>query len=220
MPASTQTASNRSKKKSTANSPSQELSAERLLEMYDTMLTIRSFEEKVAYFFSRGMIHGTTHLYIGEEATAVGVIANLSEADLITSTHRGHGHTIAKGIDINRMMAELLGKESGYCKGKGGSMHIADLDRGNGPWGEPRREAPWGHPSGARHPRAHPPGGRLPEWLRSRARLPPPSARRQLSPHPCWSGASPPWAHSCPRLIGEAHVKQPGSGYVPRDRAQ
>lgn len=110
---------------------SKKLSAERLVEMYDTMLTIRAFEEKVAYFFSRGMIHGTTHLYIGEEATAVGVISNLTDEDLITSTHRGHGHTIAKGIDINKMMAELLGKQEGYCKGKGGSMHIADLTRGN-----------------------------------------------------------------------------------------
>jgi acetoin:2,6-dichlorophenolindophenol oxidoreductase subunit alpha len=110
---------------------SKKLSTEQLVEMYDTMLTIRAFEEKVAYFFSRGMIHGTTHLYIGEEATAVGVISNLTDKDLITSTHRGHGHTIAKGIDINRMMAELLGKEDGYCKGKGGSMHIADLTRGN-----------------------------------------------------------------------------------------
>ncbi|RLW70173.1 MAG: hypothetical protein B6D68_01210 [spirochete symbiont of Stewartia floridana] len=99
--------------------------------MYKTMLEIRSFEEKVAYFFSRGMIHGTTHLYVGEEATAVGIIAALSEKDLIASTHRGHGHTIAKGIDLNRMMAELLGRETGYCKGKGGSMHIADLTRGH-----------------------------------------------------------------------------------------
>lgn len=112
-------------------SASKKLSAEELVEMYDTMLTIRAFEEKVAYFFSRGMIHGTTHLYIGEEATAVGVISNLTDEDLITSTHRGHGHTIAKGIDIDKMMAELLGKQEGYCKGKGGSMHIADLTRGN-----------------------------------------------------------------------------------------
>ena len=100
-------------------------------EMYRTMLHIRGFEEKVAYFFSRGMIHGTTHLYVGEEATAVGVCSALEESDLITSTHRGHGHCIAKGIDLNRMMAELLGKRDGYCKGKGGSMHIADVSRGN-----------------------------------------------------------------------------------------
>lgn len=111
--------------------PSDALSAEKLIEMYRTMNHIRAFEEKVAWFFSRGMIHGTTHLYIGEEATAVGSIANLDDNDMITSTHRGHGHTIAKGIDLNRMMAELLGKADGYCKGKGGSMHIADLTRGN-----------------------------------------------------------------------------------------
>jgi len=99
--------------------------------MYIKMLHIRKFEEKVAYFFSIGKVHGTTHLYIGEEATAVGACAALKENDLITSTHRGHGHCIAKGIDLNRMMAEFLGKEEGYCKGKGGSMHIADLSRGN-----------------------------------------------------------------------------------------
>ena len=102
-----------------------------LLTMYKTMHHIRAFEEKVAYFFSRGMIHGTTHLYVGEEATAVGVISNLTDSDLITSTHRGHGHTISKGIDLNRMMAELFGKIDGYCHGKGGSMHIADLEKGN-----------------------------------------------------------------------------------------
>jgi len=119
-------------KKTTASQrPSASLGAETLLDMFKKMNLIRAFEEKVAYFFSRGMIHGTTHLYIGEEATAVGAIANLTNDDLITSTHRGHGHTIAKGIDINRMMAELLGKSNGYCKGKGGSMHIADLTRGN-----------------------------------------------------------------------------------------
>jgi len=108
-----------------------EIPRERLHDMYLKMLQIRAFEEKVAYFFSRGMVHGTTHLYIGEEATAVGAIGALKDDDIITSTHRGHGHTIAKGIDLKRMMAELLGKEDGYCRGKGGSMHIADLSRGN-----------------------------------------------------------------------------------------
>ncbi len=108
-----------------------ELPRERLQDMYLKMLQIRAFEEKVAYFFSRGMVHGTTHLYIGEEGTAVGAIAALRDDDIITSTHRGHGHSIAKGIDLKRMMAELLGKEDGYCRGKGGSMHIADLSRGN-----------------------------------------------------------------------------------------
>ena len=107
------------------------LSKDDIVDMYTKLHQIRAFEEKVAYFFSRGMIHGTTHLYIGEEATAVGVIAALAADDWITSTHRGHGHTIAKGIDLNRMMAELLGRETGYCRGKGGSMHIADLSRGN-----------------------------------------------------------------------------------------
>jgi pyruvate dehydrogenase E1 component alpha subunit len=108
-----------------------DLPRERLEDMYLKMLQIRAFEEKVTYFFSRGMVHGTTHLYIGEEATAVGAIAALRPEDIITSTHRGHGHTIAKGIDLKRMMAELLGKEDGYCRGKGGSMHIADLSQGN-----------------------------------------------------------------------------------------
>lgn len=99
--------------------------------MHLNMLLTRKFEEKVAYFFSMGMVHGTTHLYIGEEATAAGVCAALDVEDVITSTHRGHGHCISKGIDLNKMMAELLGKSTGYCKGKGGSMHIADLERGN-----------------------------------------------------------------------------------------
>ena len=103
----------------------------KLKDMYIKMLHIRKFEEKVAYFFSMGMVHGTTHLYIGEEAAAVGACAALRAEDYITSTHRGHGHCIAKGIDLNRMMAEFLGKEEGYCKGKGGSMHIADLSKGN-----------------------------------------------------------------------------------------
>ena len=107
------------------------LARERLERMFVQMHQIRFCEEKVAYFFSRGMVHGTTHLYVGEEATAVGAIAALGADDLITSTHRGHGHTIAKGIDLNAMMAELLGRRTGSCKGKGGSMHIADLTNGN-----------------------------------------------------------------------------------------
>ena len=114
-----------------AVTPVCELSKEKLGDMYLKMHQIRDFEEKVAYFFSRGMIHGTTHLYSGEEAVAVGVLSAMEEQDLITSTHRGHGHCIAKGIDLQRMMAELLGKEAGYCKGKGGSMHIADVSKGN-----------------------------------------------------------------------------------------
>ena len=107
------------------------LGKEKLQDMYMKMLHTRNFEEKVAYFFSRGMVHGTTHLYAGEEATAVGIMGPMKGEDLMTSTHRGHGHLISKGADLNRMMAELLGKESGYCKGKGGSMHIADVEVGN-----------------------------------------------------------------------------------------
>jgi acetoin:2,6-dichlorophenolindophenol oxidoreductase subunit alpha len=126
MPTVSTPASARAKKDSMP-----ELSRERLQDMYLKMLQIRAFEERVAFFFSRGMVHGTTHLYIGEEGTAVGAIAALKDDDIITSTHRGHGHTIAKGIDLKRMMAELLGREDGYCRGKGGSMHIADLSRGN-----------------------------------------------------------------------------------------
>lgn len=102
-----------------------------LIEMYRQMLTIRKFEEKVAEFLAQGVIHGTGHLYIGEEAVAVGACRAIRPDDYITSTHRGHGHCIAKGADLNRMMSELLGKETGYCRGKGGSMHIADVKAGN-----------------------------------------------------------------------------------------
>lgn len=99
--------------------------------MLEKMYHTRKFEEQVAYFFAMGMVHGTTHLYIGQEASATGVCSAMQPTDLMTSTHRGHGHCISKGIDLNRMMAEFLGKSTGYCKGKGGSMHIADLDNGN-----------------------------------------------------------------------------------------
>lgn len=94
------------------------------------MVLIRTFEEKVAELFSRGKLPGIIHTYIGEEAIAVGVCANLRKNDYIASTHRGHGHCIAKGVDIKRMMAELYGKKTGTNKGKGGSMHIADYDVG------------------------------------------------------------------------------------------
>jgi len=107
------------------------LSKEKYQEMLEKMLLTRRFEEKVSYFFANGLIHGTTHLYVGEEAVATGVCTALSPDDLIVSTHRGHGHCISKGIDLNKMMAELLGKANGYCKGKGGSMHIADVEAGN-----------------------------------------------------------------------------------------
>jgi pyruvate dehydrogenase E1 component alpha subunit len=94
------------------------------------MLEIRLFEEKIVDQYARGNVPGLAHLYIGEEAVAVGACAALEEQDLITSTHRGHGHCIAKGADTKRMMAELFGKKTGYCKGKGGSMHIASMDVG------------------------------------------------------------------------------------------
>jgi pyruvate dehydrogenase E1 component alpha subunit len=101
-----------------------------LLDLYDRMLTIRFFELRVIELFREGVIRGSTHTYIGMEADAVGACAALRPDDYLTSTHRGHGHCIAKGGDVRLMMAELLGKATGYCKGKGGSMHIADLDAG------------------------------------------------------------------------------------------
>jgi len=101
-----------------------------MVELYREMLKIRRFEERVSDLFSKGLIPGFVHLYIGQEAVAVGVCANLTKNDYITSTHRGHGHCIAKGADMKRMMAELFGKKTGYCKGKGGSMHIADYSSG------------------------------------------------------------------------------------------
>ncbi len=104
-----------------------DLSKEKLLEMYATMLKIRIFEETALYESSQNNVQGALHLYIGEEAVAVGMCANLRKDDYITSTHRGHGHCIAKGADVKKMMAELFGKAGGYCKGKGGSMHIADF---------------------------------------------------------------------------------------------
>jgi acetoin:2,6-dichlorophenolindophenol oxidoreductase subunit alpha len=106
------------------------ITSEKLIQLYTTMAKIRLFEERVAQEFAAGKIPGFVHLYIGEEAVATGVCAALVENDYITSTHRGHGHLIAKGGDIKLMMAELYGKRTGYCKGKGGSMHIADLDLG------------------------------------------------------------------------------------------
>jgi pyruvate dehydrogenase E1 component alpha subunit len=95
------------------------------------MYTIRAFEEKAEQLYAMGKIHGTMHLSIGMEASAVGAIAALRSDDLILSTHRGHGHCIAKGADLNLMMAEFMGKENGYCRGRGGSMHIADAKGGN-----------------------------------------------------------------------------------------
>jgi pyruvate dehydrogenase E1 component alpha subunit len=103
----------------------------KLVYMYRKLLTIRRFEEKVWDLFGQNLIPGTLHLYIGEEAVAVGICSNLNVDDFITSTHRGHGHCIAKGADLNKTMAEILGKKTGYCKGKGGSMHVADAAVGN-----------------------------------------------------------------------------------------
>jgi len=101
-----------------------DLSKSRLTEIYSRMFRIRKFEEKTAELFSQGLIPGLVHLYIGEEAVAVGVCSNLTQHDYVVSTHRGHGHCIAKGGDVRKMMAELLGRSTGYCKGRGGSMHI------------------------------------------------------------------------------------------------
>src|SRR5437870_8806211 len=103
----------------------------RWLSMYEQMLKIRIFEEHVNQLYTSAKMPGLAHLYIGEEAVAVGVCAALRRDDYITSTHRGHGHCLAKGASVDRMFAELLGKEAGYCHGKGGSMHIADQDTGN-----------------------------------------------------------------------------------------
>lgn len=100
------------------------------VKLYETMCTIRKFEECVKHDFLAGEIPGFTHSYIGEEAVATGVCAALRDDDVIESTHRGHGHCVAKGADVNRMMAEIFGKETGLCKGRGGSMHIADFSIG------------------------------------------------------------------------------------------
>lgn len=101
-----------------------------MVEIYRKMLEIRLFEEKVFELYGQNVVPGTIHLYAGEEAVAVGVCENLREDDYIVSTHRGHGHCLAKGARLDRTMAEIMGKETGYCKGKGGSMHIADFSVG------------------------------------------------------------------------------------------
>jgi pyruvate dehydrogenase E1 component alpha subunit len=106
------------------------LTKEQKVEMLKTIIKIRRFEEKTIQLYQIAKIWGYLHPYIGEEAIATGTCAALSKADYIVSTHRGHGHSIAKGADLNRMMAELLGKATGYCKGRGGSMHIADTELG------------------------------------------------------------------------------------------
>lgn len=107
-----------------------QISEKKLKEMYEKMIKIRYFEEKAMELFTSGEIPGFLHSYLGEEAVASGVCAALKKDDYITSTHRGHGHVIAKGAQLDKMMAELFGRKTGYCKGKGGSMHIADFSIG------------------------------------------------------------------------------------------
>jgi len=107
-----------------------ELSREALLDAYRKMRLIRRFEEKLHELVLSGKLAGFLHLYAGQEAVAVGVCAHLGDADIVASNHRGHGHCIAKGVDVAGMMAELFGRSTGLCKGKGGSMHIADVDKG------------------------------------------------------------------------------------------
>lgn len=109
----------------------EQLGRERLVWMLEKMCQVRYFEEKAEELYARGVVHGTMHLSIGMEASPVGSIAALQPDDLIIHHHRGHGHTIAKGADLVLMMAEFLGKEPGYCRGRGGSMHIADIAGGN-----------------------------------------------------------------------------------------
>src|SRR5713101_2772921 len=108
-----------------------QIGVEQWIRMYRQMVSIRLFEEQVNELYTRALMPGLAHLYAGEEAVAVGICEALRPDDYITSTHRGHGHCLAKGASPDRMFAELLGKEAGYCRGKGGSMHIADPDTGN-----------------------------------------------------------------------------------------
>ena len=110
--------------------PALDLDRAALLDMYERMVQIRTFEDLAGKNFAAGLVPGFVHLYAGEEAVAVGICSQLTRRDYITSTHRGHGHCIAKGVDIDGMVAELMGKSTGVCKGKGGSMHIADVEKG------------------------------------------------------------------------------------------
>ncbi len=107
-----------------------EVDAATLRSLHRTMLTIRLFEQRVSREFRTGEIPGFVHMYVGQEAVAAGVCANLRDDDYVTSTHRGHGHCIAKGCNLDAMMAEIYGREDGLCKGRGGSMHIADFSVG------------------------------------------------------------------------------------------
>ena len=107
------------------------LPKEKLADMYLKLVQTRRFEEMAQKLFSQGQVHGTAHFCIGEEAAGIGTTAALKPEDLIYATHRGHGQSVGKGMDINRMMSEFLGKANGFCKGKGGCMHIADISKGN-----------------------------------------------------------------------------------------
>ena len=107
-----------------------EINQEKLLEIYESMYRIRVFEERVKIEFEAGKLPGFVHLYVGQESTAVGVCANLRVEDVVGSTHRGHGHSIAKGVAVKEMFAELQGSAEGLCKGKGGSMHVTDISKG------------------------------------------------------------------------------------------
>ncbi|MEI6115359.1 MAG: thiamine pyrophosphate-dependent enzyme, partial [Burkholderiales bacterium] len=106
------------------------LPSTQLISIYRQMLRIRAFDERTAALFAEGLVKGTAHSYVGQEAIAAAVCANLHEDDYIGSYHRGHGHCIAKGANLGRMMAELMGRSEGYCGGLGGSMHIADISLG------------------------------------------------------------------------------------------
>ncbi len=119
------------KVESVTTTASQPKDVEHWLHVYQQMAKIRAFEEKVNELYMKAIMPGLAHLYSGQEAVAVGVCEALRRDDYITSTHRGHGHCLAKGASVDRMFAELLGREAGYCRGKGGSMHIADPDSGN-----------------------------------------------------------------------------------------
>ena len=112
-------------------SDSKKLTKKELLEMYEKMLLIRHFDMELSKLYSRGFIHGMTHYSVGEVAANVGAIYPMRKEDLMYSNHRGHGQTITKGIDINKMMAEILGKATGQCKGRGGSMHLYNLEVNN-----------------------------------------------------------------------------------------
>ncbi|WP_260601747.1 thiamine pyrophosphate-dependent enzyme, partial [Pseudomonas aeruginosa] len=144
------------------------LSTDQLLHAYRVMRTIRAFEERLHVEFATGEIPGFVHLYAGEEASAAGVMAHLRDDDCIASTHRGHGHCIAKGVDVHGMMAEIYGKKTGVCQGKGGSMHIADLEKGmlgaNGIVGARAAGAPRPPRGGQREGRAGGGGGGFGGW--------------------------------------------------------